>query len=250
VAFARHVRGRPFLDAVALEESASDTGALEPSAADGPLAATLMLVLDARRPPFADSDARRRIAAGIDAADLRRHFLRGGVPSGLVPPALLPDPGAPPPLRAAGRAAGAIGLAVGTDVAPEVSQRVVALLGAAGLKVTALPEAPDRAWEIPAAARLVVFTPAVPDPLLALDEIAALAGSPALARGLRDEAARAPDRAAREALVRRAEAEIRAAAVAIPLAALPVGFRAPAGLHGAAVDAAGRIRLEDAWLEP
>jgi ABC-type transport system substrate-binding protein len=249
VAFSRHVRGRPFLDAIALDAEPAGAAALAPSAGEGAPAATLLLVLDPRRPPFTGEAVRRRIAAGIDAADLRRHFLAGGAPSGLIPPTLLPDPG-PAPARAAGRATGAIGLAVATDVAPEVSQRVVALLSAAGLKVSPLPEPPERAWEIPAAARLVLFTPAVADPLLALDELVALAGAPELARASRDEAARTPDRAAREALVRRAEAEVRAAAVAIPLAALPVGFRAPADLHGAFVDAAGRIRLEDAWLEP
>ena len=254
VAFARHVRGRPFLDAIALGEDAAALGGeamVSPAAAGGPLAATLLLVLDPRRPPFQRLDDRRRVAAAVDGADLRRHFLPAGAASGLLPPAILSAPEAARPAWPAGRVAGSIVLAVGTDVAPAVSQRVVAHLTAAGLRVTAVPEAPDRAWDAPAAARLLSFTPAIPDPLLALDELAALApAEEGLGRGPRDEAARAADPALRRSLVRQAEAEMRAAAVVIPLAAVPVGFHARGGLHGVVVDAAARIRLEDAWLEP
>ena len=253
VAFARHVRGRPFLDAIALGEDAAAAGGeahVSPATADGPHAATLLLVLDPRRPPFQRLDDRRRVAAAVDPADLRRHFLSGAVASGIVPPALFAAPADGRTAIPAGRVAGSITLAVGTDVAPELSQRVVAHLTAAGLRVTALPRPPDLVWDTAAAARLVWFTPAIPDALLALDEVAALApAEEGLARALRDEAARTADPGLRETLARRAEAEMRAAAIVVPLAAVPVGFRAR-GLHGVTVDPAGRIRLEDAWLEP
>jgi peptide/nickel transport system substrate-binding protein len=254
VAFPRHVRGRPYLDAIALGDDPAGLGGeanLSPAAADGPLAATLLLVLDPRHAPFQRLDDRRRVAAAVDAAGLRRHFLPGAEPSGLLPPALLPAPAEAAPLPPTGRVAGAITLAVGTDVAQAVSQRVVAHLTAAGLRVTAMPLPPDRVWDAPAAARLLAFAPAIPEPLLALDEIAALApAEEGLARARRDEAARTADPVLRGALVRRAEAEMRAAAIVVPLAAVPAGFTVRAGLHGVVTDAAGRTRLEDAWLEP
>ena len=57
-----------------------------------------------------------------------------------------------------------------------------------------------------------------------------------------------PDR--REALLHKAEAALRSQSIVVPLAALPLGYRARPGVHGIAVDAGGRIRLEDAWVEP
>jgi hypothetical protein len=252
VAFSRHVRGRPFLDAVAVDEAgAAPRPALSPSAEAGPLAATLLLVLEGRGKPAARPEDRRRLAAAMDGTDLVRLFIPRGGPSSLVPPVLLPPVAAPPPAPARG-IAGALPLAVSTDVPPAVSQRVVALLTAAGLQVSVGARAPDEVWEAPAAARLVLFTPAVADPLLALDELAALApgaDTPA-ARALRDRAAVEADPGRRAVLVARAEAELRATAVLVPLAAVPVGFRGLRGMHGAAIDAGGRIRLEDAWLEP
>ena len=139
-------------------------------------------------------------------------------------------------------------LAVSSDVPAVVSQRVVAYLGAAGLQAAAVKAAPDAVWTAPAAARLVAWTPEVPDALLALEELAGLVASPG-----RDVLGRAglesdPDR--REALLHKAEAALRSQSVVIPLAALPLGYRTRPGVHGIAVDAGGRIRLEDAWVEP
>jgi hypothetical protein len=129
-----------------------------------------------------------------------------------------------------------------------ISQRVVAYLGAAGLQAAAAAATPDTVWTIPAAARLVAWTPEVPDPLLALEELAGLvasAGRDALARaGLESD----PDR--REALLHKAEAALRSQSILVPLAALPIGYRSRPGVHGISVDAGGRIRLEDAWVEP
>jgi hypothetical protein len=108
--------------------------------------------------------------------------------------------------------------------------------------------APEAVWTTPAAARLVAWTPEVPDPLLALEELASLVGSAG-----RDALARAalesdPDR--REALLHKAEAALRSQATVVSLAALPLGYRSRPGVHGIAVDGGGHIRLEDAWVDP
>jgi hypothetical protein len=46
------------------------------------------------------------------------------------------------------------------------------------------------------------------------------------------------------------EAGLRASHVLIPLAAVPAGVRSRSGIHGIAIDGAGRPRLDDAWREP
>jgi hypothetical protein len=225
--------------------------ALSPTTGGGPLAATLVLVLDGRGVAVARVEDRRRIAAAVDGAALVRLFLPGGAPSSLLPPVLFPAPAAERPAAARG-ARGALPLAVSTDVPPAVSQRVVAVLTAAGLQVTVRAHAPDHVWAAPAEARLVLFTPSVAEPLLALDELAGLApaADTTAGRALRDRIAVEPDRDRRATLLARAEAALRDTAVLVPLAAVRLGFRGMPGLHGAAIDAGGRIRLEDAWLEP
>lgn len=261
VAFSRHVRGRPFLDGLALaaipNAGDADVAAKRADAFAsidaGPLAATLVLVLDPRAAPLDRVEARRRAAAAVDGADLVEHFIpAGGRTSSLFPRALLPAPLATRRPADAPRLTGAVSLAVSTDVPAAISQRVVASLAAAGLRATARAVAPEDAWTAPAAVRLVLFVPQVADPLLALDELAALAppADSAAGRALRAEAAAELDRDRRETLLHRAEAALRAPAVLVPLAGVPVGFRARPGLHGVAVDAAGRIRLEDAWIDP
>jgi hypothetical protein len=251
VPFRGHIRGRPYLDALTLRVADRDAPAeVSPAVGPGPLASTLLLVLDPGQPAFARVEARRDVAASIDRDDLVRNFLAGGArASSPIPPLLLPalpDAG----LAARGRrpVAGTIVLAVSNEVPAVISQRVVAYLGATGLRTTAVEASPDAVWTVPAAARLVAWTPEVPDPLLALEELAGLVGA-----GAREALARAalesdPDR--RDALLHKAEVALRSASVVVTLAALPLGYRAPPGLHGIAVDAGGRIRLEDAWVEP
>src|SRR6185295_4194122 len=97
-AFGRHVRGRPFLDAVRLvaapdrssrsETAVSDVG---PSATPLPPATgLLLLLLDPAAPPLADGRTRAVIAASVDRAQLARHFLPGGEPAeSLLGPTLL-----------------------------------------------------------------------------------------------------------------------------------------------------------------
>jgi hypothetical protein len=213
----------------------------------------LVLAIDPRRPPFDRLEVRRWLAAVCDGEDLVRHFLAGGARSLLVPPMLAPAGPEPPEAASPAELSAAATLAVSTEVAPVVSQRIVALLSATGLRVTARPVPPESVWKDGAPLRLATFTPSVPEPLLALDEIAALvpASDGDASRALRNEAFRNHDPVARAVLVRRAEAALRASFVAVPVAALPAGHFVSPGLHGVAVDERiGRIRLEDAWLAP
>ena len=129
-----------------------------------------------------------------------------------------------------------------------VSQRVVASLGAAGLQATVLRAGPDAVWTVRAAARLVAWTPEVPDPLLALQELSGLV--PRAGRAVLAPAGREEDDDRRAALVERAEAALHEQWVVVPLAALPLGYRSVPGLHGILVDKGGRLRLEDAWVAP
>ena len=250
VAFSRHVRGRPFLDRVVVEE-----GAARPDLAatgGGAQATVLLLAIDPARPPYDRIEVRRRLASACKGEDLVRHFLAGGSASLLVPPALMPGAVDAPATGSPHAVSALATLAVSTEVAPVVSQRIVALLSVAGLRVTARPVSPDAVWTDGAPLRLALFTPSVAEPILALDELAAFVpgadGGPA--RALRDEAARAADPETRLALVRKAEAALRESFVVVPIAALPAGFVARPGLHGVAPDRTGRIRLEDAWLAP
>jgi hypothetical protein len=221
VAFGGHVRGRPFLDGLALRASGAGdverTADVTPAVGPGPLAASLLLILDPGHRVFSRVESRRAAAAAVNRHDLVRDFLPGGAPAtSPIPPLLMPPLATPGPAARRRPVAGSIVLAVGSDVPAVVSQRVVAYLGAVGLQARAVATAPDAVWAIPAAARLVAWVPEVPDPRLALEELATLAGS----------------------------------AVVVPLAAMPVGYRSRPGVHGIAVDAGGRIRLEDAWVEP
>jgi extracellular solute-binding protein (family 5) len=250
VPFRGHLRGRPFLDALTLRLASTDGPAdVTPAVGPGPLAATLLLVLDPAQPAFSRVESRRAVAAAIDRDDLVRNFLAGGArATSPIPPVLLPalrNAGPSGPRRPVG---GSVVLAVSNEVPAVISQRVVAYLGAAGLRATAVEAAADGVWTVPAGARLVAWTPEVPDPLLALEELASLVGSGARAAMARAALERDPDR--REALLHRAEGAIRSQWILVTLAALPLGYRAAPGLQGITVDAGGRIRLEDAWIEP
>ena len=250
VTFRGHVRGRPFLDGLTVH--AGDTGDgpadVSPVVGSGPLAGALLLVLDPADRLLSRADVRRAVAAAIDRDDLVRNFVPGGVTIDSPLPALFPGvrPGpAPRPRRSI---AGAMTLAVAGDVPAVVSQRVVASLGAAGLRVSAREASPGDVWTAPASARLIAWTPEVADPLLALEELADLARWSR--RGLLARAAGEEDRDRRAALLQAAEAALRAHATIVPLAGLRLGHRARPGVHGIAVDGAGRIRLEDAWIAP
>jgi MarR-like DNA-binding transcriptional regulator SgrR of sgrS sRNA len=263
-AFGAHVRGRPLLDRIALV-TIPQTGELEielqtrraslvvGAGAWGAPAATLLLVLEASRPPFAPGAVRRAVAEALTHSDVAGRVLPGAErPAGLLPPMLwTPAPGTPevPPPRSP-RAPTPVTLAVSTEVPPLVSQRLVAHLDDLGLRVTVAAAAPDRVFTAPADARLLLWTPEVPEPELALRELASLAPpvaevEAALAAALREE-----DTVRRRALLHGAEKSLRAAGVLVPLAVVPVAAHARPNLHGVTTDRAGRIVLEDAWLEP
>jgi ABC-type transport system substrate-binding protein len=247
VHFAHHVRGRPFLDAIDVRVGGSD---VQPSATTGARLGTLLLVIDPHG-GLASEDARRAVRGAVDGADLARNFWPGAAAAGsLLPPAILLAPPVPPSAPPA-RGSGTLALRVGPDVPVAVGQRVAALLGSAGFTVRASAARPEDV--APAGGvRLIAWTPEVADPLLALEELAALAPAAATSavRDLLNAAAREPDADRRHVLILRAEAALRAGSILVPIAAVPVGFQARAGVQGVTVDEAGRIRLEDAWIAP
>lgn len=259
--FGGHVRGRPYLDAVevvALTGPEAVEAGLRGGKADvvpGPgevsaLAAMLVLALDPSGPPFDRPQSREAVAALVDRADMVARLLPGGdaTPS-LLPPSLLPALGRPSPARR-GPLGGTVRMAVGADVPPLVSQRVVASLGAGGLRVEAKALVPTQARAARFAMRLFLWSPEVAEAGLALHELAALVPRPAEMHEAFAAAARELDLDRRRVLLHRAEADLRAEAVLIPIAAVPVSYRARGGIHGLRVDPTGRLVLEDAWREP
>lgn len=260
-AFAGHVGGRPYLDRVEVvtlpdgssvpSEIASgriDVAPGEPGISR--LAATLLLILDPSRPPFDRPAARAAVAAAIDGGDLVRHLIPGGdAAPALLVPALLPPLGlGETPI--AGRVTGTATLAVSLDVPPVASQRVVAHLTTLGLRVAVVPSSPATVLAAPTHARLLMWTPEVPEAGLALAELAALTHPSPATREELTAALDETDPARRRARLHRAEAALRSEWVLVPLASVPVSYRTRPGVHGAAVDLGGRLVLEDAWVEP
>jgi MarR-like DNA-binding transcriptional regulator SgrR of sgrS sRNA len=263
-AFGGHVRGRPFLDSVALVEGVTMASVdaelrarrldLAPVTADGSrAAATLLLVLDARKPPFDRPEARAAMAGTLPAGPLMGRFLPGSdaTPRLLVPP-LLPVtqatslPAATVPLPSS------LTLAVDREVPPLLSQRVVAFLANAGTRVSvqAVSAAEARAPAALAPARLLLFRPEVAEASLALRELMALGGADPRTLAEVEAAAREGDPARRQAQLARVETALRARHVLLPLASLPLSFRARPGIHDVRLDSSGRLTLEDAWSEP
>jgi hypothetical protein len=167
-------------------------------------------------------------------------------------PALLPPLGVPAPAPTPAPAlSGAVRLAVDRSVAPTVSQRVVAHLTALGLEVSAVPLPGPEARAARTEARLLLLVPEVPEAALALREVLALAPVPLPeAVAALDAADAEPDLDRRRRHLHRAEQALREGALLVALASVPVSFTVRAGIHGARVDAAGRLVLEDAWREP
>jgi ABC-type transport system substrate-binding protein len=273
-AFPGHVRGRPYLDRVlvtALPDPATlaaeaRTGRVELAAGEPgvfALAASLLLVLDPRRSPFDRPEARAAVSEAIDRTALMGRLVPGGRPSIDLLPQLVwpqggarpsageapPSPGEPPPVRAA-RLSGAVVLSVSREVPPAASQRVVAHLTALGLRVRVVAVSPAEAIAATTELRLLAFSPSVPDPALALDELLAV-GPPLPAVAARLEAARLQvDPAQRLAGIAQAEDALRREGAIVPIGQMPVQFGGSPTAHGARVDAAGRLILEDAWVEP
>jgi hypothetical protein len=271
VAFDGHVRGRPFVDRVRVIESASagsddaarrvDLGAAAAGSGPGGAASvTLLLILDPAHAPFAGAAARVAVARAVDRISLARHFLPLAEPSWtLVPPSVLPAPPAPAAAPPADRVPGRLVLRVATDVPAAASQRVVAQFDALGLATQVVAVPPALVLAGPAGARLFLWSPEVAEPSLAVSELvelaarfggrAAEAGLGAARQALRAAAAQPGDDARRVHLMR-AEEALRGPGVLIPLAALPVALRVGEAVHGVRADAAARVLLEDAWVEP
>jgi ABC-type transport system substrate-binding protein len=260
-AFGGHARGRPFLDRVQVV-AAPDAPALHVELRAGridlgageaglsALAATFLLMLDPAHPPFDQADARAAVAAAIDRVEMAAKLIPGGDPAPfLLVPGLLPALGAEAP-RSRAPARGTLTLAVGTDVPPLLSQRVVAHLITLGLTVRVLPANPASVREVPASARLLLWSPELPEAGLALEELAALASHPPGAQDPLAAAARELDLDRRRVLLYRAEAALRAENILVPLGSVPLSFGGRAGVHGARLDLSGRLSLEDAWTEP
>jgi ABC-type transport system substrate-binding protein len=257
-AFGSHVRGRPYLDRlnlkavtdqatarVELREGGLDLALGEPG--ESRLIATLILLLDPSRPPF-DRPASRDAVASAFATDAIAALVSGAkARPGLLAPPLLPSPLEVP--APAGTVSGSIMLAVADDVPPLASQRVVAALGALGLRTTAAPVSSDAAPTARAHARLFLWSPEVAEAGLALSELAAVAPHSRIAREALDAAEWELDLDRRRAALAEADAALRADRFLVPLCLLPVTFGARPGVHGARLDASGLL-LEDAWTEP
>jgi ABC-type transport system substrate-binding protein len=263
-AFGAHVRGRPLLDRVSVvaipradelevELQTRRVSLVVGAGAWGAPSATLLLILDPSRAPFDSATLRASAADTLVRSDLAGRVLPGAErPAGLLPPKLWPPrPGGPDtsiPPRAATRTP--ITLAVSVEVPPLVSQRLVAYLDELGLGATVVAASPERVVAATAHARLLLWAPEVAEPELALRELAGLAPPEAGVAEALAAAAREEDAARRRSLLHEAERTLRRSAVLIPLAVVPVAAHARANLHGVTTDRAGRLVLEDAWLEP
>jgi ABC-type transport system substrate-binding protein len=264
-AFAGHPRGRPFLDRVQVTTFA-DPGALAAEARAGRIdlaagepgieapAAELLLLLDAVRPPFDRAEARAALVAAIDRSFLMSRLVPGGEPSpDLLPPTVWPPTpagDAPPAPAPSFTHAGTVTLAVSRDVPPPVSQRVLAHVTALGLRARVMAVTAPEALVTPAELRLVAFSPEVPEPALALEELLALVPDLPGVRGRLEAADATGDVARRRAgLARIQDTLVRFQAIA-GLGRLPIRFGGRAEAPGGRVDAAGRLVLEDAWVPP
>ncbi|MBN2369716.1 MAG: ABC transporter substrate-binding protein [Vicinamibacteria bacterium] len=262
LAFQDHVRGRPFLDRIRVDAH-RDTPALKRAfnggdvalalgeAGHSTLAGTLMLILDASRPPFRARAFRAAVSSTLDRESLARRFLPGSSPSlALLAPRLLPWH----PLQnldvvpAAARASDSIVLAVSESVPRLASQRVVAHLSALGLAVRVEVVALSAARWPSAHARLSAFIPEVAEPHLALHEMAHLAGAPEAVMALLREARGEIDADRRATILRAAHDDLLRNNTLIPLAVLPESFAASPRLAGLRTDRDGDPVLEDVWI--
>lgn len=260
VAFGSHVRGRPFLDRVKLVAVAADRPAaradlregrldlLTDEPGDSRLAATLLLLLDPKHPPFDRPSNRDAVAAALERDALAALVPGADARPQLLAPHLLRGQAELPAARESVK--GAVLLAVATDVPPLLSQRIVAQLEALGLRTSVTPSDPESTPAARAAVRLIRWAPEVPEPGLALRELMSLAPASRLVRESVEAADLELDLDRRRTLLEEAEAVLRADRVLLPLALVPAAFAARPGVHGARLDAAGRLLLEDAWAGP
>lgn len=256
--FSSHVRGRPLLDGLTLIVSPSPeerraalrAGRLDVAAGEAGearLTATLLLILDASRRPFDRPSRRDAVAAAVERETLAG-LVPGAAPAqGLLAPHLLTVEGEVPATRE--KLSGSLSLAVADDVPPLVSQRIVASFTALGLRTNATVIAAS-ASKAGAAAKLILWSPEVAEPGLALRELASLAPVPRLVSEALDAADAELDVDRRRALLLEADAALRADRVLVPLCLVPASFAARQGVHGVRLDGTGRLVLEDAWVQP
>jgi hypothetical protein len=262
-AFTGHVRGRPFLDAVHLvgspgralvsELQAGRIDAFPHHGLGGTTAATLLLALDSGRPPFHQPAARHAVARAVDRRGLVQNFWPvAEAARGLLVPELLSEPSphrAPAWPEGTASLGGAVTMRVAVDVPPLVSQRVVAHLQLLGLEVTADAVPPPEVWAGQAEVRLLLWSPEVTEPGLALQELASHGAGPDAAP-LLAQAWAARDGAVRRELLAAAAAALGAEGAVQALAWVPVAWRERDGIHGLRVGLDGRPVLEDAWRQP
>jgi hypothetical protein len=250
-AFAGHVRGRPYVDTVTVVTETDATRALEAGRVDVAIGApgvstpgaTLLLVLDPSRPPFDSPAVRAAIDATVDRAGLAALLAPHALPASLL--LMGPAPAGAPPAKADG----AITLGVEEGVPPLASQRVVATLGALGLRVAAAARPAAEVRTASDLARLMLFVPEVNEPLLALRELRAFTAARSSADEALDAAEREPEGDVRRALLAKAEGALRDERSVLALVRLPTSFGAGRGIHGLRLELDGRLVLEDAWRE-
>jgi ABC-type transport system substrate-binding protein len=258
-AFGSHVRGRPLLDGLTLvalpnpeeRRAALRAGRLDVVAGEagvGRLTATLLLVLDPTRRPFDRPSRRDAVAAALERETLAA-LIPGAAPArGLLAPHLLSVESEWPATRAP--ITGLLALTVADDVPPLLSQRIVASLTALGLRTTATAVDSAVARTARAPAKLILWSPEVAEPGLALRELASLAPVPRLASESLDAADAEIDPDRRRALLVEADSVLRADRALVPLCVFPSSFAARDGVRGVRLDAAGTLVLEDAWIQP
>jgi hypothetical protein len=202
-----------------------------------------LLVLDTTRPPFDDPRARAAVDAVLDRRDLATRWSEGGEPRfglGFFEPRV----SEPPRLEAL---TGSVTIAVADDVPLLLSRRVVALVSSLGVRVVVAP--PGVRPQAAAQARLLRFSPEVPERALQLRELLVLAGAPADRIAALETADALADPSARRAALDAVAAGLEAERSCLALVGLPLAFAARDGVHGARFDASSRLVLEDAWRE-
>jgi hypothetical protein len=188
--------------------------------------------------------------ATLDRTALAARYMQAALPLfSLLSPGDAPS-SAPPEARPfpATRLSGSVKLLVAQDVPALASQRVVAHLLALGLAVEVQAVARSAVREGSADARLLLWTPDVPDAELSLRELAGLVGA-ADVDSLCDLASTAAGGARTRALAQ-AEAALIERHALIPLALSPLILAERPEIHDLRLDAAGGLILEDAWLAP
>jgi MarR-like DNA-binding transcriptional regulator SgrR of sgrS sRNA len=262
LAFADHVRGRPFIDRIRIDlhrdaaavRAAFDGGLLGlglGSGGDAKLSGTLILILDGSKPPFNQSALRILLRKTLDRKTLTRKFIPGGEPApGLLLPELLASPESPYPFKTTAVSSEKITLAVSDDVPPLASQRVVAHLASLGLSVRIEVVGSSDKRPSSCHAQLTVFWPEVADPFLALHELRSKVSATGSINQALEMAHRETDERRRLAHLSAVQNEILASGVVVPIAYISTSCVAAPHLHGLRWSRGSELLLEDAWIAP